>query len=357
MPASTLPKVDLPAPFSPISPWHSPRATSRLTSLSATTPPKVLVISLNWMKVSDIGVKNRGPLSPPSYPSLSLLEYDPLFFEPLLPVLRIGIHVLLGHHGERIDHFDIGRGLVLDDLVEQDLDRLGPPAIAVLGEKRFHLAILDVAKLRGERIDGHHLDRARRPLQGIGRKERPASNHRPALNARIGILRLLDGLRRLLRSLHMVEDPRIVQLHVGILFQRFLGSSHPILQVGRALVARQNRNGPLLAHRLGQHVDGALSARLVIGPIVGKALAVGRIGVKTHHCTPPAHRLVNRGGHRVSLRAGNRNPLGPHPRQRLNRLRLLGGVLIVGVRISNCTSALYLGPSSLAASAAPTWAA
>ena len=74
IPASTLPKVDLPAPFSPISPWHSPRATSRVTSLSATTPPKVLVISLNWMKVSDIDFGGEGRFAagpPPPFKDLS----------------------------------------------------------------------------------------------------------------------------------------------------------------------------------------------------------------------------------------------------------------------------------------------
>src|SRR5579862_3981563 len=50
MPASTLPSVDLPAPFSPISPWHSPRPIPSVTSFSAVTPPKVLVIELNWIK-------------------------------------------------------------------------------------------------------------------------------------------------------------------------------------------------------------------------------------------------------------------------------------------------------------------
>src|SRR5208282_2083715 len=35
--------VDLPAPFSPSSAWISPTSTSRLTSLSAVTPPKVFV--------------------------------------------------------------------------------------------------------------------------------------------------------------------------------------------------------------------------------------------------------------------------------------------------------------------------
>src|SRR4029077_13286489 len=114
MPASTLPKVDLPAPFSPISPWHSPRATSRVTSLRATTPPKVLVISLNWMKLSDMGFRGAATARRARLSLSVSLEWPRLFFEPLLPVLRVGTYVLLGHQGERIDHFDIGRGLVLD---------------------------------------------------------------------------------------------------------------------------------------------------------------------------------------------------------------------------------------------------
>src|SRR4051812_28382424 len=44
MPPSTLMSVDLPAPFSPHSAWISPGRSSKLTSRSATTPPKRLVI-------------------------------------------------------------------------------------------------------------------------------------------------------------------------------------------------------------------------------------------------------------------------------------------------------------------------
>src|SRR5215469_6705723 len=43
MPAMTLNSVDLPAPLGPISPTISPALTSRLTSETATRPPKRLV--------------------------------------------------------------------------------------------------------------------------------------------------------------------------------------------------------------------------------------------------------------------------------------------------------------------------
>src|SRR5688572_18636869 len=43
MPASSLIRVDLPAPFSPHNAWISPACRSKLTSLSATTPGKRLV--------------------------------------------------------------------------------------------------------------------------------------------------------------------------------------------------------------------------------------------------------------------------------------------------------------------------
>src|SRR3954464_1445042 len=45
-PAITLPSVDLPAPFSPTSPWMEPRTIETETSRSAWTPPKRLLRSL-----------------------------------------------------------------------------------------------------------------------------------------------------------------------------------------------------------------------------------------------------------------------------------------------------------------------
>src|SRR3954452_12098695 len=44
MPASTLPSVLFPAPFSPHSAWHDPAATSSVTPSSACTPRNLFVI-------------------------------------------------------------------------------------------------------------------------------------------------------------------------------------------------------------------------------------------------------------------------------------------------------------------------
>src|SRR5205085_2318648 len=49
IPASSLPSVLLPAPFSPHSAWHDPRRTSKLTSSRARAPGKRL---LTWRKLT-----------------------------------------------------------------------------------------------------------------------------------------------------------------------------------------------------------------------------------------------------------------------------------------------------------------
>src|SRR5579863_9193674 len=49
MPATSLPSVLLPAPFSPHSAWHEPRAMSKLTSSRARTPGKRLPTRRNEM--------------------------------------------------------------------------------------------------------------------------------------------------------------------------------------------------------------------------------------------------------------------------------------------------------------------
>src|SRR4029434_8871894 len=157
MPASTFPRVDLPAPFSPISPWHSPRAISSVTSFKATTPPKVLVISLNWMKVSDI-LASRFALS------------SALFLEPLLPVLSVAVHVLLGHHRQRVDHLHLGGSLVVDYLFKKNIDRFGPPAVAILRQQRLNISVLHIDELGRKSIDGDDLDGTGGPFQGIGRE-------------------------------------------------------------------------------------------------------------------------------------------------------------------------------------------
>src|SRR5262245_38345806 len=45
-------RVDLPAPFSPMTAWISPRATAKLTSSSARTPPKDLPMASIRRKAS-----------------------------------------------------------------------------------------------------------------------------------------------------------------------------------------------------------------------------------------------------------------------------------------------------------------
>src|SRR5262245_59975192 len=140
MPARTFPSVDFPAPFSPISAWHSPRSIESETLSSAVTPVKVLVMFSNAI------IAGR------SLP------------EPLVPLLPVLFRVLLGDLRQRIDDA-LGLGIfAVHDFLEQDLDRLVAPPVAVLGVEGGDVALLDIRKLRRQSIDGDHLHAARLPF-------------------------------------------------------------------------------------------------------------------------------------------------------------------------------------------------
>src|SRR5687767_9489467 len=57
MPANSFPRVLLPAPFSPQSAWHEPTPMSNVTSSSATTPGKRLVIDRKLTAIDSMNAR------------------------------------------------------------------------------------------------------------------------------------------------------------------------------------------------------------------------------------------------------------------------------------------------------------
>jgi hypothetical protein len=123
--------------------------------------------------------------------------------------------------------------------------------MAILRQQRLDIYILHVAKLRGEGVDGDHLDRA----GTFHFKAFAVNNGQPRSSSSLGFL------CRFLRGLHMIENPRIIEPHVRILPERFLGSRDTVLQIGWALVACQYRDRSLFAHRLGKDKPSKTSDR------------------------------------------------------------------------------------------------
>src|SRR6185437_9345166 len=105
MPATNFPSVLLPAPFSPQSAWHDPRAMSKLTSSSACTPGKRLPTFRKEM----IGASSK--------PLLQLEVFlGDVGEAPLAQLPRPGPEVVLGDP-HRIHGDDLRNVLLEDDLV------------------------------------------------------------------------------------------------------------------------------------------------------------------------------------------------------------------------------------------------
>ena len=65
----------------------------------------------------------------------------------VLPVLPVLLRVFLRHRGEWVDDAVRFRRLIVDDFLEQNLDGLVSPAVAILREQRLHVAALEIRKL------------------------------------------------------------------------------------------------------------------------------------------------------------------------------------------------------------------
>src|SRR5262245_35305140 len=139
MPASSLPSVLLPAPFSPQRAWHEPASTSKLTPSSATTPGKRLPTPSK--RISG-GMSGRELLC-----ELHVLVGH-VGEAPVPELLGPGPEVVLGDADElHRDH--LGDLLLEDDLVHDRLDALVAPEVRALGEEDRSQPLLDVGQLGG----------------------------------------------------------------------------------------------------------------------------------------------------------------------------------------------------------------
>src|SRR5580765_1353121 len=125
-PASSLPSVLLPAPFSPHSAWQLPAATSKLTPSSASTPGNRLVTPSKRRKLT----RSRRHVT-----SFELQVFLGHVAEaPLAELARPGAEVLLGDAHEL--HGDgVGDRLSEHHVIDDDLDALVAPQVRRLREQ------------------------------------------------------------------------------------------------------------------------------------------------------------------------------------------------------------------------------
>src|ERR1019366_9955891 len=146
MPARMLLSVLLPAPFSPQMAWHDPGATSKPTSLSATTPGKRLVMPTNrtaGAAIVLIGQREILGIDVGKAPSFELTRPRP--------------EVLLADPDQL--HLDVRRDFFLAvDVINDGPDRHVAPEIGRLGEQDGREPLLDVRQFCRQPIDRDDLD-------------------------------------------------------------------------------------------------------------------------------------------------------------------------------------------------------
>src|SRR5665213_482741 len=176
MPASILPSVLLPAPFSPHSAWQEPRAMSKPTSCRARAPGKLLPILRKPMSGED------GSNIDESSDKVGRLLQLQIFLgdvgeAPQAQLAGPGPERVDGDahriHGDDFGHVPFVEQLV-DDLRDADVS----PKIRRLREQHRRQSLFDVGKLGRQGIHRDDLD-----LVGVEtgeeglREERPATGH------------------------------------------------------------------------------------------------------------------------------------------------------------------------------------
>src|SRR4051812_19708554 len=162
MPASSLPSVLLPAPFSPHSAWHDPRRTSKLTSSRARAPGKRL---LTWRKLTielfDVAaVFDFVDVADCTNALSALLELQVFLGdigEAPLPKLARPRPERLAGDPHRIHRNDLRNVLLVEELVDDLGDADVAPQIGRLREQHRREALFDVRELCRQRVDRHQL--------------------------------------------------------------------------------------------------------------------------------------------------------------------------------------------------------
>src|SRR6266487_3584848 len=140
-----------------MSAWQLPLSTAKLTPSSASTPGKRLV---NWLN---------------SRKGIALL-----LGQPLVPILRESLEVVLRDGNQFADVLHRGGILFEVDLVNQELDGAMAPLVTLLGQQHLDVAAAQVAQLLRQRIHRDAFHQAGGPFERVVGEQRPAANHRPA---------------------------------------------------------------------------------------------------------------------------------------------------------------------------------
>ena len=166
--------------------------------------------------------------------------------------------------------------------------------------------LLDVRQLGRQRVDGDqlHLLRIQIGEQRLG-EQRPAADHRPALDVGIGVVDADDLGGRVLRRLRVIEGPD--DLDAVVLGRLGLHALDAPAQVGRVLVAGQDRDPALAAQQLGELAHHVLAQLAIVDAVVREALRLRRVAVERHHRHAARDGVVDRAGHLAGVGAGDQD--------------------------------------------------
>ena len=221
------------------------------------------------------------------------------------------------------------RVFLLVYLGEEGTDADIAPHVHGLREEHGHDALLDVWEFVRKGIDGDDF------LPGwikIGeerlREQRPAPDHRPALNVRIGIVRANHLSGRILRRLDVIE--RADNLNAGILGRFVFHALHSHLKIGRILVAGENRDLALPLHQRRQLGHCRRAGLVVVHPIEREPLRLWCVAIEHHDRHPAVNRIVDRAGHLARVRRREKDRARAIVHRLANALRLDLAILLRG---------------------------
>ena len=219
---------------------------------------------------------------------------------------------------------------LVDDRVDADL----APQVRRLGEQHGREPGLDIGELRRQRVDGNDFHRLAPPpaapllqlMEQRLRVQRPAPDHRPALDVRVRGVDVDHRRARLLRRLDGVEGAH--DLEVGV--ARGL-AQHPLDaagEVGRGAVARQHRDVRAPRDQPRQLRHDRLARLDVVDAAVGEPPRLRRVAVEGHHRHAAGDRVVDRRRHDALVRHRQQHRVHPFLHRLRDPLRLHAAVLL-----------------------------
>ena len=226
---------------------------------------------------------------------------------------------------------DKGRkGLLPDDPIIKDLDRIITPGPVFLADQPRQISVAQQLKLDRQRIER---DRFHATLPGslfperhgaALREERPHPGEKPAIQRRMRLHRLLDDLDPqidVIIAVHRRDD-----LDTGMLSYAIREAVDAFFQIQRARHAGQDRHLPLRPHRVDQQVRRCLTGAVVVQSQIGEALAMRRVGVPGDDRNAGADRCIDRIDTGSWIVARDRDAIDAARDHVFDHARLLGGV-------------------------------